>query len=114
MCKLCFHKITLFLRYEITDDEHIAISNAAWSKFYSCAIQYHEAGLKPMGLVSDERTGLITVVKKAGHSFIRPGKAKHLFYFIVRGFSKNSAFIQFFISWNLCFRYYDNSYYNNL
>lgn len=61
-------------RYEITDEEHIAISHVAWSKFYSCAIQYHEAGLKPMGLICDGRTGLISIVKKSGHSFIRPGK----------------------------------------
>lgn len=65
--------------FEITDEEHIAISHASWSKFYSCAIQYHEAGLKPMGLVCDERTGLLSIVKKSGHSFIRPVDAiEHL------------------------------------
>ena len=25
--------------FEITDDEHIEISHAAWARFYSCAIQ---------------------------------------------------------------------------
>jgi hypothetical protein len=45
------------------------------SRFYSCAIQYHEAGLKPMGLVVDERTGLMAIVKKSGISFVRPGES---------------------------------------
>jgi nuclear pore complex protein Nup160 len=55
--------------YEITDEEHIAISHSAWARFYSCAIQYHESGLTPMGLVIDGmfvlsrhlRSNLITV-----------------------------------------------------
>ena len=58
--------------FEITDEEHIEISHAAWARFYSCAIQYHEAGMKPMGLVVDGDSGLFAVVKRSGHSFIRP------------------------------------------
>lgn len=65
--------------YEISDEEHIAISHAAWSRFYSCAIQYHESGLTPMGLVSEGLTGLLAVIKKNGYSFIRPVDAlEHL------------------------------------
>ena len=58
--------------YEITDEEYIAISHAAWSKFYSCALQYHQAGLKPMGLVTDVGSGLVCIIKKSSFSFIRP------------------------------------------
>ena len=58
--------------YEITDEEHISISHAAWARFYSCAIQYHEAGLKPMGLIVDGNSGLLSIIKKAGLSFVRP------------------------------------------
>ena len=58
--------------YEITDEEHISISHAAWARFYSCAIQYHEAGLKPMGLIVDGHSGLLCIIKKAGISFVRP------------------------------------------
>ena len=58
--------------YEITDEEHISISHAAWARFYSCAIQYHEAGLKPMGLIVDGNSGLLCIIKKCGISFVRP------------------------------------------
>ena len=65
--------------YEITDEEHISISHAAWARFYSCAIQYHEAGLKPMGLIVDGYCGLLCIIKKGGISFVRPVDAlEHL------------------------------------
>ena len=35
-------------------------------------LQYHEAGLKPMGVVVDGATGLFAVIKKSGRSFVRP------------------------------------------
>ena len=58
--------------YEISDEEHIAISHAAWSRFYSCAVQYHETGLVPMGLIVNDRSGLVTIIKKNNFSFVRP------------------------------------------
>ena len=58
--------------YEISDEEHIAISHAAWSRFYSCAVQYHETGLVPMGLVTCNVSGLIVIIKKDVYTFIRP------------------------------------------
>ena len=65
--------------YEITDEEHISISHEAWAKFYSCAIQYHEVGLKPMGLIVDGHSGLLCILKKTGFSFVRPVDAlEHL------------------------------------
>ena len=65
--------------YEISDEEHIALSHAAWSRFYSCAVQYHETGLVPMGLIVNDRSGLITIIKKNNFSFVRPIEAlEHL------------------------------------
>ena len=58
--------------YEISDEEHIAISHAAWSRFYSCAVQYHETGLVPMGLIVNDRSGLVAIIKKNNFSFVRP------------------------------------------
>lgn len=69
--------------YEISDEEHIALSHAAWSRFYSCAVQYHETGLVPMGLIVNDRSGLITIIKKNNFSFVRPIEAlEHLGNFI--------------------------------
>ena len=65
--------------YEISDEEHIALSHAAWSRFYSCAVQYHETGLVPMGLIVNDQSGLITIIKKNNFSFVRPIEAlEHL------------------------------------
>ena len=58
--------------YEISDEEHIAISHSAWGRFYSCAVQYHETGLVPMGLVVCNATGLMIIIKKDIYSFVRP------------------------------------------
>lgn len=58
--------------YEISDDEYVEIAHSAWNRFYSCAVQYHQAGVKPMGLICDPGSGLITIIKKVGISFIRP------------------------------------------
>ena len=37
--------------YEVSDEEYIAVSNQAWARFLSCAAQYHQSGLSPLGLV---------------------------------------------------------------
>ena len=41
--------------YEVTDEEYLSISRAAWTRFYSCAAQYRAAGSQPMGLVTSNR-----------------------------------------------------------
>ena len=65
--------------YEISDEEHIALSHAAWSRFYSLVLQYHETGLVPMGLIVNDKSGLITIIKKNNFSFVRPVEAlEHL------------------------------------
>ena len=58
--------------YEISDEDHIAISHAAWARFYSCAIQYHESGSQPMGLVLCNTSSLLVIIKKESSSFVRP------------------------------------------
>ena len=41
---------------------------------YSVALQYHQSGLKPMGLMVDAagRSGLVAILKKSSVSFVRP------------------------------------------
>ena len=58
--------------YEISDEDHIAISHAAWARFYSCAIQYHESGSRPMGLVMSSATSQLVIIKKEIISYVRP------------------------------------------
>ncbi len=48
------------------------MSHQAWSRFLSCAAQYNQSGLSPLGLVCDGPTGLVCLIKKAGYSFLRP------------------------------------------
>lgn len=35
--------------YEITDEEFLEISRQAWSRLYSCALQYHQTEQRPHG-----------------------------------------------------------------
>ena len=58
--------------YEISDEDYVSVAHQAWAKFYSSTIQYHQAGLKPMGLISDAGSGLVTILKKSAMSFVRP------------------------------------------
>eukprot|EP00095_Tigriopus_kingsejongensis_P000570 snap_masked-scaffold372_size192401-processed-gene-0.15 protein:Tk00570 transcript:snap_masked-scaffold372_size192401-processed-gene-0.15-mRNA-1 annotation:"nuclear pore complex protein nup160-like protein" len=57
---------------EISDEEYMDVAYTAWNRFYSCAVQYHQAGVEPMGLICDPGSGLITIIKKVGISFVRP------------------------------------------
>ena len=36
---------------QVSDEEYVSASCAAWPRFYSCACQYRSAGRQPMGLV---------------------------------------------------------------
>ena len=62
------------VEYEISDEEYVQVSNSAWSRMYSVALQYHQSGLKPMGLLVDTagRSGLVAILKKSSVSFVRP------------------------------------------
>ncbi|KAJ8665597.1 hypothetical protein QAD02_007259, partial [Eretmocerus hayati] len=37
--------------FELTDEEYLEIVQHCWSKFYSCVIQYHSSGSRPVGLL---------------------------------------------------------------
>ncbi len=58
--------------YEVSDEEYLSVSHQAWARFLSCASQYHQSGVSPLGLVCDGPTGLVCLIKKAGFSFLRP------------------------------------------
>jgi len=61
--------------YEVTDEEYLSISRAAWTRFYSCAAQYRAAGSQPMGLVTSNRENTILIVRKNVISWCRPVEA---------------------------------------
>jgi hypothetical protein len=42
------------IEYEISDEEYLEVSHSAWARMYSVAVQYHQSGLKPMGLIVDQ------------------------------------------------------------
>lgn len=58
--------------YEIDDEEYLNVARQAWSRFYHCAIQYHQTGQRPMGLLCCSHSGLVCIIKKCSMSFIRP------------------------------------------
>lgn len=56
--------------YELTDDEYLEVSNRCWLRFYSCCVQYHQAGARPVGLVLLDQSGVV-LVKKQQISLLR-------------------------------------------
>ena len=34
------------VEYEISDEEYVEVSNAAWARMYSVALQYHQSGTR--------------------------------------------------------------------
>lgn len=61
--------------YEISDDDYLDIANRCWSKFYSCCVQYHAAGIKPLGLLLLPSVSSAVLLKKTSYSFLRPLEA---------------------------------------
>ncbi|PNF18521.1 Nuclear pore complex protein Nup160-like protein [Cryptotermes secundus] len=57
--------------YELTDDEYLEVANRCWLRFYSCCVQYHQAGARPVGLVLLDQSGVV-LVKKQQISLLRP------------------------------------------
>ncbi len=57
---------------EISDEEYLEVAHVAWAKFFSCAVQYRQAGLAPLGLIGDDALDTICLVKKSSLSFLRP------------------------------------------
>ena len=61
--------------YEVTDEDYVAASRAAWARFYSCACQYRAAGLQPMGLVDITGSAAVMMIRREMVSWLRPVEA---------------------------------------
>ncbi|XP_015909613.1 nuclear pore complex protein Nup160 [Parasteatoda tepidariorum] len=57
---------------EIGDEIFVKISKDSWSRFFSYCIQYHEVGMKPLGISLDPKTGSVVIVKKNFFSLLCP------------------------------------------
>lgn len=65
--------------YELMDEDYLEITNRCWSKFYSCVIQYHVNGSRPVGLLLLTNVYGIALLKKSSFSLLRPMEAlEHL------------------------------------
>ena len=60
--------------YEVTDEDYVMASRAAWTRFYSCACQYRNVALQPMGLV-DMKTSAVMMIRRGMISWLRPVEA---------------------------------------
>ena len=60
--------------YEVTDEDYVTASRAAWTKFYSCACQYRNVALQPMGLV-DMKSSAVMMIRREMISWLRPVEA---------------------------------------
>ncbi|XP_064477257.1 nuclear pore complex protein Nup160-like [Ornithodoros turicata] len=57
---------------ELEESEFLALVQSCWEHFYNTCMQYHEVGLKPLGLFVDPSSGLAAVVRKDHFSILRP------------------------------------------
>lgn len=56
----------------VNDQEYIECVQWCWQKFYSCCVQYHVAGMKPLGLLLLPAVSGAVFLKKSSFSFLRP------------------------------------------
>lgn len=63
---------TEVMDYELMDEDYLEISNRCWAKFYSCVVQYHANGSKPLGLLVLPTVGGVALLKKSTFSLLRP------------------------------------------
>ncbi|XP_071559183.1 nuclear pore complex protein Nup160 homolog isoform X2 [Temnothorax nylanderi] len=65
--------------YVIMDEDYLEIANRCWSKFYSCVVQYHANGTRPVGLLLLPSVYGAVLLKKSSFSLLRPMEAlEHL------------------------------------
>ncbi|GJQ71484.1 hypothetical protein Trydic_g11201 [Trypoxylus dichotomus] len=65
---------------EVSDDEYLECANWCWSRFYSCCVQYHVSGLRPLGILLLPAVSGALLLKKSTYSFLRPlDVLEHLF-----------------------------------
>merc|ERR1719150_1865296 len=63
------------VEYEVSDEEFVAASTAAWARFHSCACQYRATGLQPMGLVASPSSSSLILIRRELVSWLRPVEA---------------------------------------
>ena len=63
------------VEYEVSDEEYVSASRAAWARFYSCACQYRSAGRQPMGLVPSPASSAVLLIRRELVSWLRPVEA---------------------------------------
>lgn len=65
--------------YVMMDEDYLEIANRCWSKFYSCVVQYHANGTRPVGLLLLPSVYGVVLLKKSSFSLLRPMEAlEHL------------------------------------
>ncbi|GFT71586.1 nuclear pore complex protein Nup160 [Nephila pilipes] len=57
---------------ESIESDYAEISAECWDRFFSYCIQYHEVGMKPLGISLDSNTGAIIIIKKNFYSLLCP------------------------------------------
>ncbi|KAK9890753.1 hypothetical protein WA026_012101 [Henosepilachna vigintioctopunctata] len=57
---------------EVNTDEYLQCACWCWERFYSCCVQYHVAGLKPLGILLLPGVSGAVLLKKSTFSFLRP------------------------------------------
>ncbi|XP_076070000.1 nuclear pore complex protein Nup160 isoform X2 [Oratosquilla oratoria] len=60
------------LTEDLCEEEINEITLDAWTSFYSHTLQYHQVGLKAVGMMSESTTGVVSIIRKHGISFLRP------------------------------------------
>lgn len=94
----------LELQNDVSDEEYLEVANRCWGKFYSCCIQYHLSGSRPIGLVllspsgssqnsSQSTTSGVALVNKAYVSLLRPMDPLEMLFTAGLGQEANSEFM---------------------
>jgi nuclear pore complex protein Nup160 len=60
----------------VSDEEYLECGNYCWQRFYSCCVQYHVAGLKPLGLLLLPNSSGAVLLKKSND--LLPPPPRHL------------------------------------
>lgn len=63
---------TSAVEVELGDQEYVNLAMKCWGKFYYTCTQYHEVGLKPLGLFVDPSTGMTALIRRDHVSLLRP------------------------------------------
>lgn len=93
----------LEMQNEVSDEEYLEVANRCWDKFYSCCVQYHLSGSRPIGLVLLSPSGAnnslppvtsgVALVNKAYVSLLRPMDPLEMLFTLGLGHSGNSQFM---------------------